>query len=146
MSLCGPSQQTVPSLEGYLSSLTAYNTGIGSHTCPWVLRAHPGQRFQLTLLYFWPRPSGGGTAGEESPGDSADLCYNLGTVKEHHRQHASIMLCGQELDQRTHHIYTSTSHSVQVYLKANSPPPVFLIKYKGQGLPYSLIRHDGHTS
>jgi len=38
--------------SGYLSSVIAARTGVGTADCPWLLRAGPGQRLSLSLLDF----------------------------------------------------------------------------------------------
>ena len=50
------------STAGYISSHVTYSTGCGSIERPWVLRADPGQRINVTLLDFgFKAPSGRGS-------------------------------------------------------------------------------------
>jgi len=38
--------------SGFLSSVVSAETGVGSPDCPWMVRARPGQRINVTLLNF----------------------------------------------------------------------------------------------
>ena len=37
---------------GYISSISTEETGLGVSECPWMIKAHPGQRINITLLDF----------------------------------------------------------------------------------------------
>ena len=42
--------------SGYLSSHVALRTGLGSHACPWHIRAPIGQRINITMYTFFSPP------------------------------------------------------------------------------------------
>ena len=73
---------------GFLSTFTARERGVGTQSCPWRLRAQPGQTINLTLYDFNTRqgsqytgwPSGFIPLGHYATGVSSSLLVPQGLV------------------------------------------------------------------
>jgi len=70
--------------SGYLSSTITDRTGAGSAGCPWLLRASPWQRINVTLIDF-----SDAEAGHDAVGYSIVLGETAGGTGQgpHHRRH-----------------------------------------------------------
>lgn len=96
--------------SGNLASSVAVRTSIGSSSCPWHLRAAPGQRVNLTLLSFIPptvtasSPSdlGGASSGvADQSGSSAagasrpEICYDVALIRDGDKRRSVTACAGQ---------------------------------------------------
>ena len=109
---------------GYLASITTEETGCGTPQCPWLIRAQPGQRINITLINFsWERPE------DVSP---SKRCTVYATIKEESAVKPTTVCSSQE---RELHVYTSLSNSVTLRIvgkdKGLKTPQQFLFKYEG---------------
>ena len=153
---------SLTSPSGTLSSSLAYSRQLGTHKCPWIISAQPGQYINLTLHDFTPSlappDTGGGDGGSGGPGGPASQGSNLdlagaggggggggGGVMHHAsycREYAVVTETSSAAiverchgDSRVKHVYLSFSHRVQIELRAPQPldnAPSFIIKYRGK--------------
>ena len=73
--------------HGYISSMLTEETGLGVSECPWMIKAHPGQRINITLLDFDVKGEGGKklSGGNEVIVDRArhkTFCHKYATIRE----------------------------------------------------------------
>ena len=94
---------------GYIASVHTEESGCGKHNCPWVLRAQPGQRLNITLLDFAlsTRHRNTGSAHLGLP----EVCYTYATLREKGTEKPS-MVCGSR--DRVSQVYVSSTNEVTV--------------------------------
>ena len=104
--ICQPSIMvdiTAPS--GVLSSVVTDDTELGSATCPWVIKAQPGQRNNITLMDF----------STHIPLDGACQAYAI--VREKRPTHSQT-ICRDRVRER--HVYLSQGPTLEVRLIRSS--------------------------
>jgi len=131
--------------SGVLASVTARELGVGGASCPWLVRASPGQRINVTLMDF--------AAYDRAPTvvtrrPRRDLHYDAG-ARRFCREYAvlteqtasknvvvkNVVVCSDDRP-RSRLVYTSNSHQLQVTFTDSTPDtddnqPYFAIKYQG---------------
>ena len=115
---------------GVLSSDVAKQTGCGSTTSPWLIKALPGQRINLTLLDF------GAVQNEESPLDSSgqrsmDHCQVYGIIRETLNGKASA-ICGGIIRERNVYVSEGNELEVRIMTSPAEQGAQFLIKYQSK--------------
>ncbi|ELT98119.1 hypothetical protein CAPTEDRAFT_225957 [Capitella teleta] len=135
-------QLTAPS--GILSSALVADTGCGSQTCPWVLRARPGQHLNLTLMDFSHLDQ---LAVDES---QKATCQRYVSIRED-LSSKDVTSCSHDYA-RERHIYESTTNSIQLTLFADRESSVhYLIHYEVVGCPdfdppqYAEVTREGSS-
>ncbi|ELT96967.1 hypothetical protein CAPTEDRAFT_228921 [Capitella teleta] len=129
--ICHPQNQLLvnASSPGYLSSVVTDEVGLGTHTCPWVLTASPGQRINLTLLDF--------SVEVHKSKDDPSLCPVYATIKEANRRPMrDTPICGG--NERQKKVYTSESNQIRVQMASRGSQDdkfFFMIKYEVVGCP-----------
>jgi len=130
--------------SGYLASyMSSGAVGIGTPSCPWYIRARPGQTLNLTLLNFIS-PTRLLATPSESAANVAETCYHVGVVRDGPDRRQSVTACSSEPRRRTILISTTNSVSFEFSVRGlNVQPPDhearFLVHYNGQKLHCSLI-------
>lgn len=100
-----PISLTLPS--SYIASSKTTQFGLGTSDCPWVITAKEGQQITVFLYTY------GGRADEGPAESSADVCYELGTVKEAGAAPTLLTSCSGK---RYREVYASAGNVVQIEL------------------------------
>ncbi len=105
--------------SGVLSSVVTDDTGLGSATCPWVIKAQTGQRINITLMDF----------STYIPLDGACQVYAI--VREKMPSHSQT-ICRDRV--REKHVYLSQGSTLEVRLVRpnNGDRRHFILKYQGK--------------
>lgn len=120
--------------SGYLASTVSIETGQGGADCPWRIQLHPGQRVNLTLVYFARvAPSTG--ANFSPPATAAvrpKICFQLAVIREGNDLSHAVTECeGSKV--RNSHVYTSSTNAVEVELTVSRALNIyFLLHYSGE--------------
>lgn len=101
-----------------LANAVTMETGVGSADCPWIIQVQPGQTINVTLHDF-----------ERGPQNS-DICYVYATLKEAGRMSRSVTVCGGE--ERTRHVYTTTSNTLEIRMLGSNQRRHFLLEYSSK--------------
>ena len=107
--------------SGLLSSVLTEETGLGSADCPWMIKAQPGQRINITLFDFATTQLNG------------EVCHAYAILRETDPTR-SITVCGSTMRERN--VYTSVSDTVDVRV-LRSPTNSKMSKGK-----YFLLKYD----
>ena len=107
----------------FLSSNNALTTGCGQHNTPYVLKAKPGQKINISLTDF--------SFSNENVIDNSDICVSYGYILDS-KSDDVITICGN--NRRFKHLYSSTGNSVQILLETSSLKNKFLLQFKGLNL------------
>ena len=115
--------------EGTIANIVTHETGCGSHSAPWVIKALPGQVINLTMSDFsvlsLDDPDEAPTQTEEP------RCIAYAILREKSAQ-KSMTVCGGKRTEG--HIYTSLTPVLEVIILGNpaaGPTKHFLLNYKG---------------
>lgn len=133
----------VGAASGYLASVVTDRTGRGSVDCPWLIRAEPWQRINLTLWDF----AASGSVSYSIPGSSGEAAgiRDVTLIGTHCHKYAVIheklviretIVCGDL--QREKVVYVSTTNEVSVEItRYNVPkkPSYFLLHFNSKWLP-----------
>lgn len=115
--------------SGYLASVLTEETQAGSIHCPWVIKAKPGQRINITMYDFAVAES---TPSLSSFIDPCSVVY--ATLKEPDiTSTATHRLCNSE--KRVSHAYESFTDNVEVRIFTEEASPkrkYFLLYYQGE--------------
>lgn len=125
-------------LVGYLSSLSAVESGIGVETCPWAIQMEPGRRVNITRYNFIdPSTRGGGGRGRQPAGGD---CDEWTTVIREGNTTVEMSACqpaaGDDATAREKIVYTSRGGSTMVLIYLTSA----ITQFKSTPL---LFRFDG---
>ncbi len=130
-----PREVQLHSEEGFLSSIIAQETALGSITCPWSIKALNSQRIKLSVMDF------GVMMKKKKEETWTKMNYNVGNcpifvyiVEQSSGDERRLSLCNDGVRERQ--LYTSSSNHVHIYFSilSHTPPeeiPYFLVKYKG---------------
>ena len=122
----------VTAAHGYISSMITETTGCGSIDTPWLLRARPGQRLNVTLWDFDSvhRKDSGPSAGH--PG-LPPPCHVYAIIKER-RVTSSKTVCPDS--SRTSHVFTSQGNTVEIRIvtkrQENDDHGYFMLQFEGR--------------
>lgn len=119
--------QVLTAQTGLLPSVLTEETGLGSADCPWMIKAKPGQKINITLFDF---------ATNQQEGDT---CHAYAILRETEPTR-SITVCGSVMRERN--VYTSISDSVEIRVLRNqfsvNKGKYFLLKYNRE-YPKSIM-------
>lgn len=122
----------VTAAEGYISSLITEDTGCGSIDTPWLLKAKPGQKINITLWDFDSinhKKSGlvASHSGLPPP------CHVYAIIKER-TVTSSKTVCPK--DSRTSHVFMSSGDTVEIRIVTKKQEKddhgYFLLKFQGE--------------
>lgn len=122
---------TLKSQTGYLSSLMTEETGYGTGGCPWRIKAHPGQKVELSVMDFNML---GHLQAIDDPyhEDHSEWCpMSLAVVDESGPKNIDLCNGGQ----RQRHVYTSAGNQLLAHFVIHEPRQphyYFLIYFKGK--------------
>ena len=85
-----PAADDAPSSSSSSSSLR--HLQCGSPGCPWRLHAEPGQRINLTIVYFSVTSAAGVDQGPSSP-DAPVVCHRVAAVREAGAVYRDLTAC-----------------------------------------------------
>ena len=127
--LCDYGYLNVAGPSGYIANAATERFGYGSSRCPWVIKAQPGQRINVTLVDFSQMgPQEDASTGAVRP----RYCREYAMMRET-KTVRSIVVCDGDPPQK--HIYISDGHVVEIELEKNDSPDAnfrFLLQYEGQ--------------
>ncbi|KAK2171625.1 hypothetical protein NP493_1050g01005 [Ridgeia piscesae] len=130
----------VAARSGFLSSLVSLQTGCGSIDSPWLVRARPGQKINITLWDFAIM-----THRSPRPAASSPVCLVYAIIKESASSVPTQTICGGK--SRQSHAYRSLGNSVEVRLVVNRKKQDsalhFLMYYEVIGCPDPALS-SGH--
>ena len=120
---------TLTEPEGYLSNRITDETQCGSTEFPWIIKASPGQKVNITMLDF----SSNHTSVENLLNSRRipRICKVYATIRETTAMR-STTVCGSQGRERN--IYTSSKNEVEVRILGNSAgnkKTQFLLYYQG---------------
>ncbi|ELT94218.1 hypothetical protein CAPTEDRAFT_214161 [Capitella teleta] len=118
-----PGHVTLAASSGSLASVVTMATQLGSPDCPYVIRGHPGQKINITLVDFTT------DAGKVS----CQVAYAV--VSERAPARSETICSGWE---RERLVYTSQSSSVTIRMNVNSRQSTnshFMLQYQIYGCP-----------
>ena len=98
----------------------------GKETCPWLIRAQPGQTINITLIDFQAQPK-------------SQQCIALGYIKDESNDQEK-MIC--KSSKREQHFYESAGPSLQIHVGSGNSDHRFLLHYKGISLSYNYLIMD----
>src|SRR6218665_158910 len=139
----------VTDLLGYLTTYSTFATEMGSDSCPWRIRASPGQRINLTLFNLNTVGFGNASAARvdlSTRTGSRQHCAEdaIATVRETLEDGATIekMIC--HTVNRVASIYTSQGDRLTISLSSAFRRDVngsakYILKYEGKLASLSLI-------
>ncbi|ELT99359.1 hypothetical protein CAPTEDRAFT_211886 [Capitella teleta] len=123
-------EMNVTSLNGYISNMvTSEHPECTGASHPWVVKARPGQRINLTMYDFAVEDSRLGVynmVGTETA-PAPKKCHDYGIIKEHGS--IDFAICGGQT--RLSHLYLSDTHELRLWV-TNDPHSVlkrFVIQY-----------------
>ena len=117
------------SSEGTIANIVTHETGCGSHSAPWVVKALPGQVINLTFFDFSVLPLD--DPDDPPPITQESRCIAYAILREKSVQ-KSMTVCGGKRTEG--HIYTSVTPVLEVIILGNpavDPSKYFLLHYKG---------------
>lgn len=121
---------TVTAQSGFLANVITETSEVGSESCPWLLSAQPGQRFNLTVVNFARAPNTGGVNADPDMGGSPRICYQLAVLMENGVRR-TLTEC--EGGSRISRPFLSASHQVQIsMMNRKSHDVYFLVKFEGK--------------
>jgi len=114
-----------------MASIVAMETGIGAADCPWIIRAEPFQRINVTLFDFAAPPSEAGDSKHDlARAASSGECVEYAVITEGNGpQLFNTSVCGGRRRQGV--VFVSSSHTVEIRIVVSSKTPPFLLKYEG---------------
>ena len=114
------------SQTGVIASVVTRETGCGSHKAPWLIKALPGQKINLTLVDFAAHgPDGTGSFMDQS------RCIAYAILREKSANRRTTLCGGRAMESL---VYTSKSHELEILILGAQTPETtrhFLLKYKG---------------
>lgn len=118
----------VEGTTGVLSSAITRETGCGSTTTPWVIRAGPGQRISFRLTDF-------GWLGQNQTGGSIQVhqhCQVYAIIKDGLAGRTSTICGGHSSQSRERHVYMSVENYVEVRILVwkNTDAADFLLSFE----------------
>lgn len=127
---CGGGGHSVYSEAGFLASLTAEESVVGTASCPWVVQGHPGRRINLTL-YSFTAPQGVAIV------DGAGTKCGWGVVVLDRNLSTSLPVCANGYRERR--VYTSAGHVIKMFVQPLNGETLrdhvtmegFIIRYQG---------------
>lgn len=96
---------------GYIASVSTEETTCGRMGCPWVLRAQPGQRLNITLLDFALSTRHRNLQTGASHLGLPEVCYTYATLREKGKDKPSL-ICGSR--ERVSTAYLSDTNEVRI--------------------------------
>ena len=127
---------------GYILSSVTAKTGLGSRNCPWLIKAKPGQRINVTVYDFSSRSRTDDVAKKSLIQGTASkaICPVYATLSEGGKMFGGVLdttrigICGSE--KRRRWVYTSRGSSLSVKMvnmSADSAKNInFMLKYEGE--------------
>ena len=116
MSQCQPGTViNLPDAEGYLSG----KTSLVSQTCTWEINAQQGQKVDISIIDFEPKPSG-------------QPCNSLGYIADN-EANKNVTMC--KPSQRAQHVYASKGRNIQMFLNSHAQGEDvegYVLHYKGR--------------
>ena len=114
--------------SGYINSLITDETGCGSSATPWVIDTRPGESVNITLWDFDVQEDI--LAGSDYLG-LPSFCQQYAVISER-LINRTTRICGGA--QRTQHVYTSTSASVEIAITRPGSPVNghFMLQYQSK--------------
>ena len=113
----------VTATTGFLSSLQTESKGLGTRSCPWILKAKTGQRLALSLLYFNP-------LGDD-PSLKQGCGYQLAEVIDG-GDTVTVSTCDGQDSSRPYYVSKTNQLTIQLVSRATLEMlGKFLISYQG---------------
>ncbi|KAK2152864.1 hypothetical protein LSH36_316g07089 [Paralvinella palmiformis] len=125
---CVTSSQTadITAPSGYLSNYVTLQTGSGSRSCPWRIRAAVGQKINITLINFARATSRQRFGSRTKP----HVCYQFAVIREDGRRQ-TLTEC--EGGKRLVHVYLTSTNAVQIsMLTRDETDFYFMLHYEGR--------------
>jgi len=134
-----------PEPPGFLASLTAVETGVGSIHCPWVIEAQSGQKVNITL-YSFSASTLDQRMGRQSPASSTGLLHHasgLGLGLDNcdwtvvlQEVNKTVQLSGCLDAAREKLVYTSVGGSLRIHVQTT---PIVVLTQTA----HLLLRYQG---
>ena len=110
--------------HGYIASSVTQDSNLGSHRCPWIISALPGQRINLTLLTF--------NLSQDHPSLTSSHCKLYARVRDV-TGGSDVNICKSRSRERT--VFVSETNRIRLEVAVNprdKEPDNFIIVYQGQ--------------
>ena len=110
--------------HGYIASSVTLDSNLGSHRCPWIITALPGQRINVTLLTF-NLPQGHHSL-------TSSHCKLYARVRDM-TGGSDVNICKSRSRERT--VFVSETNRIQLEVAVNprdKEPDNFILVYQGQ--------------
>ncbi len=126
---CNYGYLNVQGESGFIANSVTETDGYGSAKCPWVIKASPGQRVNITLVDFsqmGPKEDSNGKAMRPR------YCREYAVLRETKGQ-TSVVVCDGDPEDK--HIYITDSHVVEIEVERSQTPDAefrFLLKYQSK--------------
>lgn len=139
----------VGAASGYLASVVTDRTGRGSVDCPWLIRAEPWQRINLTLWDFAAASGSASYSIPDSSGGETARIRDVTLIGTHCHKYAIIheklviretIVCGDL--QREKVVYVSTTNEVSVEITRYNVPKkssYFLLHFNSKCLLTQIL-------
>lgn len=116
--------------SGIIASILTEELALGSADCPWLIKAAPGQRVNVSLVDFAVTPGIGET------------CHAYAIIRERDPTRTNTICSGE---QRERHIYMSLSDTVEIRvlpIQGSTKRRYFLLKYEGLCVSSYILQHS----
>ena len=115
--------------SGILASVLTEEMSVGEAACPWLIKALPGQKVNVSLVDFAVTPGVGQT------------CHAYAIIRERSQAISKTVCSGEE---RERHVYLSDSETMEIRVLAIQGSPrkrYFLLKYDGKTRCANFFHH-----
>ena len=132
---------TITDSHGFISSQSAYLEGLGTHRCPYVISAQPGQRINITLWDFGS-PSSLETVGDLNSVPRAPFCHKYAQITEATAISPGTVCSG---NRRTKNVFLSETNRAEVRINTGNGNTEeennahFLLEYNGKFMMWETV-------